>query len=35
MTEFELASGVASLPSDEWNALVGEESPFLEWEWLA
>ena len=35
MTEFEVAAGVASLPADQWNALVGEESPFLEWEWLA
>ena len=23
------------MPRDEWNALVGDESPFLEWEWLA
>jgi len=35
MPDFALADGVASLPRDEWNALVGEESPFLEWEWLA
>ena len=35
MPAFELASGVSSLPPEEWNALVGEESPFLEWEWLA
>jgi predicted N-acyltransferase len=26
---------VSSLPPSEWNALVGDESPFLEWEWLA
>jgi predicted N-acyltransferase len=32
---FELADGVASIPAAEWNALVGDESPFLEWEWLA
>jgi hypothetical protein len=32
----ELADGVASLPPEQWNRLVsGEESPFLEWEWLA
>jgi predicted N-acyltransferase len=35
MAEVELASGVASLPRGEWNALVAEESPFLEWDWLA
>jgi predicted N-acyltransferase len=31
----ELCDGIASLPRDAWNALVGGESPFLEWEWLA
>ena len=31
----ELLDGVASVPRDEWNALVAGESPFLEWEWLA
>ncbi len=35
MTTIELAEGVRTVPRDEWNALVGEESPFLEWEWLA
>lgn len=35
MTTVELAEGVASIPADEWNALVGGGSPFLEWEWLA
>ena len=35
MIEHELAEGVASVPADDWNHLVGEESPFLEWEWLA
>ncbi len=35
MADLEMAEGVASLPADEWNALVGNESPFLEWEWLA
>jgi predicted N-acyltransferase len=33
--EVELADGVAQLPAADWNALVGNESPFLEWEWLA
>lgn len=32
---FELAEGVASVPAERWNALVGDDSPFLEWEWLA
>jgi predicted N-acyltransferase len=31
----EALSGVAAVPRDEWNALVGDGSPFLEWEWLA
>jgi predicted N-acyltransferase len=31
----EVADGVRTLDRDEWNALVGDESPFLEWEWLA
>ena len=31
----EVLEGVASVPRDAWNALVGEASPFLEWEWLA
>jgi hypothetical protein len=31
----EVLPGVAAVPRAEWNALVGEESPFLEWEWLA
>ncbi|HIF99938.1 MAG TPA: GNAT family N-acetyltransferase [Myxococcales bacterium] len=35
MADLEMAEGVASLPADEWNALVGDESPFLEWDWLA
>ena len=35
MADIEMAEGVASLPAEEWNALVGDESPFLEWEWLA
>ncbi|MBW2269797.1 MAG: N-acetyltransferase [Deltaproteobacteria bacterium] len=35
MPEIELLNGVAELPRDDWNALVGEQSPFLEWDWLA
>jgi predicted N-acyltransferase len=35
MAEVRIADGVAALPRDEWNALVGEGSPFLEWEFLA
>src|SRR5215468_4946843 len=30
-----LGDGVASIAAAEWNALVGDASPFLEWEWLA
>ena len=35
MADLQLADGVAALPAAEWNELVGEGSPFLEWEWLA
>lgn len=35
MAELELLTGVSEVPREEWNALVGDESPFLEWEWLA
>jgi predicted N-acyltransferase len=35
MVEVETLSGVRELPAEEWNSLVGDESPFLEWEWLA
>jgi len=35
MVEIECLSGVRELPAAEWNALVGDASPFLEWEWLA
>ena len=35
MAEIELLDGFARLPRAAWNALVGDESPFLEWEWLA
>ena len=31
----EVLDGVAGVARDDWNALVGEASPFLEWEWLA
>lgn len=34
-TVVETGDGVAAIARDEWNALVGEGSPFLEWEWLA
>ncbi len=30
-----MTEGVSRLPRDAWNRLVGDESPFLEWEWLA
>jgi predicted N-acyltransferase len=35
MVEIGCLSGVQELPPSEWNALVGDASPFLEWEWLA
>jgi predicted N-acyltransferase len=35
MAEIEMIEGVSQLPRGEWNALVADESPFLEWEWLA
>ena len=35
MAELELVGGVADVARDEWNALVGSESPFLEWDFLA
>jgi hypothetical protein len=35
MSEIELADGVAGIGRDDWNALVGDGSPFLEWEFLA
>jgi predicted N-acyltransferase len=35
MADVEIGRGVAALARDEWNALVGDESPFLEWDWLA
>lgn len=35
MGEIQLLEGVRAVPREAWNALVGDESPFLEWEWLA
>ncbi|RIK99313.1 MAG: GNAT family N-acetyltransferase [Proteobacteria bacterium] len=35
MPQIELADGVRSLDREQWNALVGDDSPFLEWDWLA
>src|SRR5262245_13365808 len=35
MSRIDVLEGVAGVPAGEWNALVGDESPFLEWEWLA
>ena len=35
MSELALLSSVREIPREEWNALVGDDSPFLEWEWLA
>jgi predicted N-acyltransferase len=35
MAEIEILEGVRRVPRGEWNALVADESPFLEWEWLA
>jgi len=31
----DLLDGVAELPREEWNSLARDESPFLEWDWLA
>jgi predicted N-acyltransferase len=35
MADVELLEGVSEVPREEWNALVGEGSPVLEWDWLA
>jgi predicted N-acyltransferase len=35
MQRVEMLEGVAGVPRDAWDALVGDESPFLEWDWLA
>jgi predicted N-acyltransferase len=31
----DLLDGVGEVARDQWNALVRDESPFLEWDWLA
>jgi len=35
MAELRIGEGVAAIPREAWNALVGDGSPFLEWEFLA
>jgi predicted N-acyltransferase len=35
MQRVEMLEGVAEVPREAWDALVGDESPFLEWGWLA
>ncbi len=35
MLKVECTQGINSVPRDEWNSIVGGESPFLEWDWLA
>lgn len=35
MPELALLESIREIPREDWNALVGDESPFLEWEWLA
>jgi len=35
MAEIEMLEGVREAPRGEWDALVADESPFLEWGWLA
>ena len=35
MSKVELLGGVREVPRDAWNALVGDGSPFVEWDWLA
>ncbi len=35
MPDLALLESVREIPRDEWNALVADESPFLEWDWLA
>ena len=29
-----ILDGVRSVDRDEWNGLVGDTSPFLDWDWL-
>ncbi len=33
--QLQLLDRLADIPPDDWNHLVGDASPFLEWEWLA
>ncbi len=35
MSDLALLDSISEVPREAWNALVGDESPFLEWEWLA
>ena len=35
MRTLRVLSAVRDVPRATWNALVGDGSPFLEWEWLA
>ena len=35
MADLALLESIREIPREAWNALVGDESPFLEWEWLA
>ncbi len=35
MQRVEMLDSVAEVPREAWDALVGDESPFLEWDWLA
>ena len=35
MAEIEMLEGVRQAPRGEWDALVADQSPFLEWGWLA
>jgi predicted N-acyltransferase len=35
VTKIEVLRGVREVRRDEWNALVAEGTPFLEWDWLA
>ena len=35
MVQLEVLDGVSAVPREEWNALVSDDSPFLEWDWLA
>ena len=35
MPDLALLESIREIPRDDWNALVGDESPFLEWDWLA